>query len=193
MSSTLTISACLQVDALIDSTRSPQERQVYIAADISTPEEVATAQSVIEQVESILYPEDFIRVDALINDTTQVSYASAPDRAGLWAVSEALTVQPSSDTAKVSVLYVVKDLCEQYPNEVIYAVFLTSGTSAQKAISHMEDVAAQVVPCGNVHLLVLGVSPTHRAPFSRAFSPLSDHVQFATSPEEISSVLLSLH
>ena len=77
-------------------------------------------------------------------------------------------------------------------NTLVYAIIVTDGTSNEEVITSLASASDGLSSLQNLHLAVVGISPEHRAKFSKGFSPISDRVQFAGTDEEITNLFRTL-
>ena len=72
------------------------------------------------------------------------------------------------------------------------AIIVTNGSSDDAFITSLASASNGLSNLPNVHLAVIGISPKHRAGFSKGFTAIRNRVQFAGTDEEIDSFLRAL-
>ncbi|MDV3351275.1 hypothetical protein QGP82_21405 [Leptothoe sp. LEGE 181152] len=187
------LAGCTELQQALDSATIQQPPvQYYLAAEIDTEAHRAITEQAIYQLEEIGNPNDLVRVDYFVEQGVQIIYSSGADKHSLWGLIEGMPTLPNDDDAIRSAMFAAGDLARQNPDISIYAIIVTDGSSNEELITSLASVSKGLSSVQNLHLAVVGISPEHRAEFSKSFSPISGRVQFAGTDEEIASLFRTL-
>ena len=184
---------CTELQQALDSaTIQRLPVQYYLAAEVDTDTHKEITEQVIYQFEEISFPEDRVRVDYFVEQGVQNVYSSGADKHGLWGLIEGMPTLSNDDDAIRSAIFTTGDLARKNPDSMVYAIIVTDGSSDDELIVSLASASEELSGLPNIHLAVVGISPQHRAQFSKGFIPISDRIQFAGTDEEISSLFRTL-
>ena len=187
------LAGCTELQQALDSaTIQRLPAQYYLAAEIDTETHKAITERAISQLEEIGFPKDRVRVDYLVEQGIQNVYSDDANKQGLWGLIEGMPTLSNDDDAIRSAIFTTGDLARKNPDSMVYAIIVTDGSSDDELITSLASASESLSDLPNIHLAVVGISPQHRAQFSKGFIPISDRIQFAGTDEEISSLFRTL-
>lgn len=166
---------------------------LYIATDVSSPNEVKFASRCLDETKRLARRFGFLSLDRVAGNTVHVHYSNSSDRAAFREfVENELVETPASDAGLIASVQRISTYGQSLEQKGrLTALLLTEGTTSNESIDSLRSVAESIPK--NVSLYIVGVSPEHRKSFSRAFNPIRDRARiYGQSDAAISSLIKHL-
>ncbi|MBD1848360.1 hypothetical protein H6F89_34430 [Cyanobacteria bacterium FACHB-63] len=174
-----------------EATLAPQD--VLIVAEIKDQDGLEFAQTIVDSATKQVSLESKFHFATLNPDGLHVVHSSTLDEAVIRGLNQSLKATGiASKTSLIDALTWIGTTCRDRRDQPLRAILVTSGTSDEAVLKSMSDVAtSSLMPCSNLKLAVVGLSPKNSIPTTATLHSIRNRVVSGRSEGESRNVIQS--
>ncbi|MEP0810037.1 hypothetical protein [Coleofasciculus sp. FACHB-SPT9] len=159
----------------------------------NTPEIVSTTEDILYYTSEKVRSHQLVEVSFISDSGINVVFSKRPTRRAIQELRNVIDgdqstskIDPisSNETQLIASVQRFRDrVLTSNGEQPIHFYIVTNGTSDPQIIERVREICSSLSKQNlqNAHLYLLGLSSNNRLPISQGFTPISDHVEFASA------------